>query len=193
MQYLSAPETPVPPPPVRRPRGLPRWLVLTVAIIVVGGAAIAMLTILGFNLGPRGLTVGLIAAILPVPVLVSCYLWLDRYEPEPALFLIFAFLWGAFPATLTAYGVNTLFADVVGVPDNLVGVLVAPCIEETMKALGPLMILWIRRRQISGITDGLVYCGLSGVGFAMVESILYLGGHAFNAGYEQYGPASGTA
>ena len=62
-----------------------------------------------------------------------------------------------------------------------------------MKALGPLLILWMRRRAISGFTDGIVYCGLSGVGFAMVENILYLGGHAFNAGYEQYGPASGTA
>lgn len=193
MESLSAPETPVAAAAVRKPGGLPRWLLLTAAIVVVGGAAIAMLTILGFNLGPRGLTVGLIAAILPVPVLVACYLWLDRYEPEPALYLTFAFLWGAFPATLTAYGVNTFFADVVRVQENLVGVLVAPCIEETMKALGPLLILWVRRRQISGITDGLVYCGLSGVGFAMVENILYLGGHAFNAGYEQYGPASGTA
>jgi RsiW-degrading membrane proteinase PrsW (M82 family) len=193
MEYLSAPETPIPPASVRKQRGLPRWLLLTVAIVLVGGAAVAMLLILGFNLGPRGLTVGLAAAVLPVPVLIACYLWLDRYEPEPVLYLVFAFLWGAFPATLTAYGVNTLFADVIGVPENLVGVLVAPCIEETMKALGPLMILWFRPRQISGITDGLVYCGLSAVGFAMVENILYLGGHAFNAGYDQYGPASGTA
>src|SRR5262245_48221261 len=180
MEYLSAPETPIAPAPlpgakVRR-RGLPRWLLLTAAIVVVGGAAIAMLTLLGFNLGPRGLAVGLAAAVLPVPVLVFCYLWLDRFEPEPAVYLIFVFLWGAFPATLAAYGVNTLFADVIGVQENLVGVLIAPCIEETMKALGPLMILWFRRRQISGITDGLVYCGLSAVGFAMVENILYLGG-----------------
>src|SRR5262249_13536432 len=174
-------------------RGLPRWALLGGAIFVVGAAAVAMLVTLGFNLGPRGLTVGLVAAILPVPVLVACFLWLDRYEPEPPLLLLLTFGWGAFGATYIPCNVNRLFEDGIGVQDNLVGVLVAPCIEETMKALGPLMILWFRRRQISGITDGIVYCGLSAVGFAMVENILYLGGHAFNAGYEQYGPASGTA
>src|SRR5947209_10672528 len=31
----------------------------------------------------QALLIGLAAAILPVPVLVSCFLWLDRYEPEP--------------------------------------------------------------------------------------------------------------
>lgn len=194
MEYLSAPETGIPSQPAANPRrGMPRWVLLTGAILVVGGAAVAMLLLLGFNLGPRGLTVGLIAAVLPVPVLVACFLWLDRYEPEPVSYLLFAFAWGAAPATLTAYGVNTLAANVIELPESLVGVLVAPFIEELMKALGPLLILWVRRNQISGITDGIVYCGLSGVGFAMVENILYLGGHAFNAGYEQYGPASGTA
>ena len=161
--------------------------------MVIGGAAVAMLVTLGFNLGPRGLAVGLTAAVLPVPVLVACFLWLDRYEPEPVTYLLFAFGWGAAPATYAAYHVNTFAADYLELPESLVGVLVAPFIEELMKALGPLLILWTRRRAISGFTDGIVYCGLSGVGFAMVENILYLGGHAFNAGYEQYGPASGTA
>jgi RsiW-degrading membrane proteinase PrsW (M82 family) len=193
MEYLSGPETPIAPPPVRRSRGLPRWLLLGGAIFVVGVAAIAMLLRLGFDLGPRGLTVGIAAAVLPVPFLVACFLWLDRYEPEPRLLLLLTFGWGAFGATFIAYTVNRFFADTIGMQDNLVGVLIAPCVEESMKALGPLLILWLRPRQISGITDGIVYCGLSAVGFAMVENILYLGGHAFNAGYEQYGPASGTA
>ncbi len=163
------------------------------ASVVVGVAALVMLGILGFNLGPTGLAVGLVAAILPVPVLIACYLWLDRYEPEPVRYLLFVFGWGAAVATLTAYGVNTAAADLVKLPEALVGVLVAPFIEELMKALGPLLVLWFRRDRISGITDGLVYCGLSGVGFAMVENVLYLGGHGFMSGYEQYGPASGTA
>jgi protease PrsW len=171
---------------------LPRWLVITGASLIVGGAAIGMLLILGFGLSPLGLTIGLAAAILPVPVLIACFLWLDRYEPEPIHYLLFAFGWGAAPATFVAYWVNTFAADVVKLPESLVGVLVAPFIEELMKALGPLMILWLRRDRISGITDGIVYCGLSGVGFAMVENVLYLGGHGFMSGYEEFGPASGT-
>jgi len=170
---------------------LPRWLFISGASLVVGGAAIGMLLILGLNLGARGLAIGLAAAILPVPVLIACFLWLDRYEPEPVSYLLFAFGWGAAPATFVAYWVNTFAADWIKMPESLVGVLVAPFIEELMKALGPLTILWLRRDRISGITDGIVYCGLSGVGFAMVENVLYLGGHGFMSGYEEYGPASG--
>lgn len=166
---------------------------MALASVFVGAAAIAMLVLLGYNLTPLGLGIGLAVAVLPVPVFIACFLWLDRYEPEPVRYLLFAFGWGAAVATLAAYGVNRFAADVLHLPDALVGVLVAPFIEELMKALGPLLLLWFGRDRVSGITDGIVYCGLSGVGFAMVENVLYLGGHGFMAGYEQYGPASGTA
>ncbi len=196
MAYLPAPETGISPVPAPAPAPKPwrRWLLMIGASGVVGLAALAMLIILGFNLSPLGLGVGLAAAILPVPVLIACYLWLDRYEPEPTHYLVFVFGWGAAVATLISYLVNSKVAtDWLNLPEALVGVLVAPFIEELTKALGPLMILWFRRDRISGITDGLVYCGLSGVGFAMVENVLYLGGHGFMSGYEQYGPASGAA
>jgi RsiW-degrading membrane proteinase PrsW (M82 family) len=200
---MTPSESPPPAPPeqaappalpavVSRKQMLPRWLLITGASLAVGGAAIGMLLILGFNLGALGLTIGLAAAILPVPMLIACFLWLDRYEPEPVHYLLFAFGWGAAPATFVAYWVNTAAADWIKMPEPVVGVLVAPFIEETMKALGPLIILWLRRDRISGVTDGIVYCGLSGVGFAMVENVLYLGGHGFMSGYEEYGPASGT-
>jgi RsiW-degrading membrane proteinase PrsW (M82 family) len=173
---------------------LARVLVLTGAGVVIAGCAIAMLLILGFSIGVEALLIGLGAAILPVPVLVACFLWLDRYEPEPAWYLAICFGWGASVATLTALGVNTGASWVfhqVGLPDSLVAVTVAPFIEETMKALGPILLLVFSRREFSGITDGIVYCGLSAVGFAMVENILYLGGHGFAAGNEEYGPATG--
>ncbi|HEX6686023.1 MAG TPA: PrsW family intramembrane metalloprotease, partial [Candidatus Limnocylindrales bacterium] len=191
----QGPGGPQPPAALSRPARrhmLPRWLLVTLASLLVGAAAVAMLLELGFNLGPLGLTVGLAAAILPVPLLVACFLWLDRYEPEPIHYLLFAFGWGAAPATYVAYRVNTFAAKDLALNDGLVGVLVAPFIEELMKALGPLLILWFRRSHVSGITDGIVYCGLSGIGFAMVENVLYLGGHGFMSGYEDYGPASGT-
>jgi protease PrsW len=189
---LSAP--PVEPGAKTGRSNLARVLVLTGAGVVIAGCAIAMLLILGFNLGVEALLIGLVAAILPVPILVACFLWLDRYEPEPPWFLAIAFGWGAAPATLTALGVNTFGSWVfnqVGLPESLVAVTVAPFIEETMKALGPILLLVLSRREFSGITDGIVYCGLSAVGFAMVENILYLGGHGFAAGNEEYGPATG--
>jgi protease PrsW len=153
-----------------------------------------MLLFLGVNIGLTGLIIGLTAAVLPVPLLVASFLWLDRYEPEPIRYLAFCFAWGAAIATAVALGVNTgasVLFDKLGLPDALVAVLVAPFIEELMKAAGPLLLFWRRRAEWSGITDGIVYCGLSALGFAMVENVLYLGEHGYAAGVEEYGPATG--
>ncbi len=142
------------------------------------------------------MVIGLVAAILPVPVLVACFLWLDRYEPEPAKFLAIAFVWGAAVATLVSLRRQHLRGGAVrplGAAGELVAVLVAPFIEELIKALGPaILLLHVPPPEFSGITDGIVYCGLSAIGFAMVENILYLGGHGYAAGAEQYGPATGA-
>ena len=188
---------PVPEPALPRNgrrTGWRRWLPLVGVIGFIAVCSVAMLLILGFSNGITGLIIGLVAAMLPVPLLVGAFLWLDRYEPEPTRYLVFCFAWGSSVATLVALGVNTggawLF-DRIGLPDALVAVLVAPFIEETMKALGPFLLLWRRRREWSGITDGIVYCGLSAIGFAMVENVLYLGGHGYAAGADQYGPATG--
>jgi protease PrsW len=165
-------------------------------IVVIAISAIVMSVVLGWNIGVEATVIGLVAAIVPVPVLVACFLWLDRYEPEPAKFLAIVFFWGAAVATLVSFGVNTGAAalfDRWGLPESIVAVLVAPFIEELMKALGPALVLvFFRRREASGITDGLVYCGLSAIGFAMVENILYLGGHGYATGVEKYGPATGA-
>ena len=178
----------------QRKSGWRRWLPMAGVISFLLLAAIGLLLFLGVRMGPAALAVGLVAAVLPVPLLVASFLWLDRYEPEPIRYLAFCFAWGAAIATSAALGVNTLAAslfDKWGLPEALVAVLVAPFIEESMKALGPILLLWRRRVEWSGITDGIVYCGLSALGFAMVENVLYLGGHGYQAGVEQYGQASG--
>ncbi|MBB5870649.1 RsiW-degrading membrane proteinase PrsW (M82 family) [Allocatelliglobosispora scoriae] len=176
---------------VRRQRILS--IVLVVSVLAAGAIGISF--ILGNALSPQALIVGIVASMLPVPILVACFLWLDRYEPEPTIYLLFCFAWGAVIATTVSANVNTIaagFAERVHLPDALVAVLVAPFIEESTKALGPLLILWFRRREISGIVDGLVYCGMSATGFAMVENILYLGKHSYQTGVEQYGQATGV-
>lgn len=178
-----------PPRRSRRRRGLQ----FGAAVAVIAVFAIAVLGFIGWNIGPGALAVGLAAAIIPVPVLVLIFMWLDRYEPEPTRYLILCFGWGAFGATGLALAVNTAAAELVGLPESLVAVLVAPVVEETGKLLLPLWLLVFRRRVLSGITDGIVYCGLSATGFAMVENILYLGGVGFLAGLEEFGPATGVA
>jgi RsiW-degrading membrane proteinase PrsW (M82 family) len=179
---------------VRRRSRLRRGLLLAGAISFIAICAIAVLVVIGFNIGVDALLIGLAAAIIPVPVLVLVFLWLDRYEPEPTLVLILCFAWGAFVATGLALAVNTaasvLFEN-IGLRETMVAVLVAPVIEEIGKAAFPLLLLIFRRRKLSGITDAIVYCGLSATGFAMVENILYLGGVGYRAGLDEFGPATG--
>jgi RsiW-degrading membrane proteinase PrsW (M82 family) len=173
---------------------LRRGLLLAGAISFIAVCAIVVLGFIGFNIGVEALIVGLAAAIIPVPVLVLVFLWLDRYEPEPTLILILCFGWGAAVATGLALLVNTTASVVfenIGLRETMVAVLVAPVIEELGKAAFPLLLLIFRRRNLSGITDAIVYCGLSATGFAMVENILYLGGVGYRAGLDEFGPATG--
>lgn len=182
-----------PPPPHRLNWRRGALLGGVIALIAICG--LGVLTYVGWEIGPLALTIGIVAAILPVPLLVFCFLWLDRYEPEPVKYLAFCFGWGACVATAIALVVNTatsrLFAH-VGLPDGVVAVLVAPFIEETMKALGPILLFAVRRRTFSGMIDAIVYCGLSATGFAMVENILYLGGHGYAENAGKYGPLAGA-
>src|SRR5437763_536301 len=166
--------------------------------MVVGFAVcgIGVLVYFGLNIGVTALLVGVVAAIIPVPVLVFCFMWLDRYEPEPIKYLVLVLAWGACVATAIALLLNegaAALAKHEHLPTSLVAVLTAPVAEETMKALGPLLLFLLRPKAFSGVVDGIVYCGLSATGFAMVENILYLGGYGYAAGADRAGVAGGVA
>ncbi|MEV6523260.1 PrsW family intramembrane metalloprotease [Longispora sp. NPDC051575] len=169
-----------PPPAPPKRFDWKRLIVMIIAVVVIAIGGIAMLLFVGFAYGVGPTLVGLAGAILPVPLLVSAFLWLDRYEPEPWKRLAFCFAWGACVATTLSLIVNSTMADLVlpalGVSQSHVATLVAPFIEELTKAVGPLILYVFVKRSFSGPTDGIVYFGLSAVGFAMMENILYMGG-----------------
>ena len=109
------------------------------------------------------------------------FLWVDRWEPEPPRTLLFAFLWGACVAALSALLINSsavLVADAVlgqGSGDVLGASVIAPIVEEGVKGAFVVGLLIFRRREFDGIVDGIVYAGLVGAGFAFTENILYMG------------------
>ncbi|MFD0582797.1 PrsW family intramembrane metalloprotease [Dactylosporangium darangshiense] len=182
-------------PPAKRSDRRRLWTLIGV-MSFIALCGVAVLAFFGFSGGWTALLVGVGSAVIPVPVLVTCFLWLDRYEPEPVKYLVFVFGWGACVATGVALVVNTAgsyFAEQAGIKDSLVAVLLAPLIEESMKALGPALLFWRRPRAFSGIIDGIVYCGLSATGFAMVENILYLGFKGYGETADKTGPVSGAA
>lgn len=173
--------------------------------LALGGIALlfllcgtALLLIIGYDIGPVALGVGIGAAALPVPFLVAAFMWLDRYEPEPTWALVAVFAWGACVAALTAFGANTGIAALFSHwhwPLSAVAVGVAPVIEESMKALGPLLLLILTARRgrplFNSIVDAIVFFGMSATGFAMSENILYLGGYGYAMGADRAGVAGG--
>jgi RsiW-degrading membrane proteinase PrsW (M82 family) len=166
----------VPPGLLTRPRrrGGVGFTVLVSVLMLVGAGVMALVLVL--SNAPGALAVGAILAAIPVGPVIACFLWLDRYEPEPARLLLTAFLWGALVATAAALVLQTLDQYVLDTPDDWSAAIVAPITEEGAKGLFILLLLWFRRRVIDGVLDGIVYAGLVGVGFAFTENILYLGG-----------------
>jgi RsiW-degrading membrane proteinase PrsW (M82 family) len=171
-----APAHPLPPtphalyPPLRQSRG-GRILLVTALVALFGLCAAALAVVIGLEFGPFVPILGVLAAAVPVPIVVLCLRWLDRYEPEPWKYLLFAFLWGALVATFSALVLQILAGSVV--PEGASAVLVAPPTEEFGKALPVLLLLLFRRREFGGVVDGIVYAGMAGIGFAFTENVLY--------------------
>ncbi|MDI3422236.1 PrsW family intramembrane metalloprotease [Streptomyces sp. B-S-A12] len=147
--------------------------------------ALAGLVILGLvreQTGTEGFLVGLGLATLPVPLLTAAFRWLDRVDPGPWRNLIFAFAWGACAAALIAIVANsfatrwiaTATADPASA-DTLGATVIAPVVEECAKAAAVLLVFLFRRRQFTGIVDGVVIAGVTATGFAFTENVLYLG------------------
>ncbi|MGB9378205.1 MAG: PrsW family intramembrane metalloprotease [Mycobacteriales bacterium] len=173
---------PVAPPPAPR-----RWL----APVAFGGLIVIGLLVLGFIAlmsGAVPFAFALVLALIPVPVIALGLLALDRYEPEPAKLMLFTFLWGATAATLIALVLNTsvLVALRATINDStanfLTAALSAPLVEECAKGAVLLILVRMRRREIDGPIDGIVYGGLVGLGFAMTENVLYYSAAAMHGG-----------
>ncbi|HET7386787.1 MAG TPA: PrsW family intramembrane metalloprotease [Nocardioidaceae bacterium] len=148
---------------------------IVVAVLMFIGACVMAVVLLAAE-APGALVVGVVLASLPVGPVIAAFLWLDRYEPEPVRLLALAFGWGALVATAFALLLQAADEIALGTSKALSAVVVAPVTEEGAKGLFVLLLLWIRRRSIDSVLDGIVYAGLVGVGFAFTENILYLAG-----------------
>jgi RsiW-degrading membrane proteinase PrsW (M82 family) len=158
---------------------------VTVSVLVALGGLL-MLLILALSGAPAIMFLATVLAAVPVVPLVLCYLWLDRYEPEPRRLLASALLWGAFVATVAAIAIGGIGGLFVPFTEEQSLAVVAPVTEEASKGLLLLLLLWWRRAELDGVLDGIVYAGMVGIGFAFTENILYLAA-AYN-GSDGVGP-----
>ena len=108
-------------------------------------------------------------ALIPLAYTIPAFIWLDRLEPEPRAMRWNAFFWGGGISVLVASVANEYTDASFGTTAALV--ISAPVAEEIMKSLGILGAA--KRNQIDSPLDGVVYAGYVGLGFAMVENIIY--------------------
>ncbi len=160
--------------------GIRRWVVTGLAGVGFVLAALVVSAYFGAAFGVQTALLALAVALIPVAVVVPAFLWLDRFESEPNRYLLGAFLWGALVAAIVAAVTNTSAIAVLEAasdPDAALAttaVVVAPVVEEASKGLLVLLVWWFRRREFDGITDGMVYAGVTAAGFAFTENIQYL-------------------
>lgn len=149
-------------------------LTLSVLFVGVGIAGVAGGGWIAATAGdPPGASIALVYALLPLPLLLYVYWWLDRYEPEPARYKMAAFVWGSVVAVAVALAVEGAVTRLTDLSEGQVASFVAPPVEEIAKGLFLVLTFTRARRAIDGYLDGLVYAGLVGVGFAFVENIAY--------------------
>jgi RsiW-degrading membrane proteinase PrsW (M82 family) len=119
----------------------------------------------------------ILLVVYAAPLVVLIY-YLDLYEREPVSVAIAAFLWGAFAATalaLDAGGWDEVLANLTtpGFAVRWGPSLTAPVVEEFLKGAGLVLLYLIVRDEVDDMMDGFVYGALCGLGFAVVEDVVY--------------------
>jgi protease PrsW len=157
---------------MQRRRSYAAFTIVVSVVMFIGAAAMGLVLLLSG--APGALVVGLVLASIPLAPLISVYMWLDRYEPEPRSLLVLGLGWGAFVATSGALVLQLFDSLIFENTDAFAATVVAPITEEAAKGLFILLLLFYRRHELDGVLDGLVYAGMVGIGFAFTENILYL-------------------
>jgi RsiW-degrading membrane proteinase PrsW (M82 family) len=173
------------------------WIVL--ALLAAGAARMGYIGVRFADTYPIAtITAVMLFGLLAVPfwLLVS---ELDFLEREPTALLAVAFGWGGLVATAVSIQGSTALEDLtakLGSPRLAAdwgATLAAPTVEEIAKTLGIVAIALIARNQINSVLDGVVYGAMVGLGFQVVEDIVFAMGAVALAGHgDQVQPVVAT-
>ncbi|HUO39278.1 MAG TPA: PrsW family intramembrane metalloprotease [Mycobacterium sp.] len=123
-------------------------------------------------------------AVTSFAIYAALFWWftqhIDHYAKLPAKLMVVAFLWGGFAATFAmAANANdailALYAKAFGQvwALNWGAGLAAPFTEETAKGSGLLLLIALAPRQVRTAFDGFILGAFIGLGFQIVEDIIY--------------------
>ncbi len=165
-------------PPSRVPARVPTGLLAGLAACCLLAVIVLAIAIHG---GPAPTAAGLALAILPIPVVMAGVLYLDRLEPEPPALLAATFGAGAALAALLGFIGHTLDNQLITTPElgpksglvatSLGAAFVGALIAETLKGGILVGLLRYQRAEIDGVSDGVVYGAMVGLGFALVSNL----------------------
>ena len=107
------------------------------------------------------------------------FIWLDRFRPQKPLIWFLSFGWGACTATWASIYINSWAGQMMQTTSadadsgTRPAIFIAPFVEEATKATVLfLLVVFYRNRFISRI-NVVSLAGLSAIGFAFVENIIY--------------------
>ena len=136
------------------------------------------------------LLVSIFFGFVPMFMFAGFINWLDRYEKEPKALLGAAFMWGVLIAGGGAYIINTVLGLGVyimtgseGATDFATASIIAPIVEESLKGLAVLVVFFLFYKEFDSILDGIIYAGITALGFAAIENVLYI----YERGYLESG------
>lgn len=135
----------------------------------------------------------IVAAVIPTLIYIGIIYWIDQYEKEPWWLLTSAFLWGAIPSIGIAFLFNSFLSIPIyllageGAGDAVESIFIAPPVEESIKGIALLGILFLWRHEIDSPLDGIIYGAMVGMGFAMVENVYYFLSVYAEGGSEAWG------
>jgi RsiW-degrading membrane proteinase PrsW (M82 family) len=116
-------------------------------------------------------------ALAPAVLYFMVIWWLDRYEKEPVSLAILAFVWGGAPAIILALVGEILLgiplSDAGAVGELSQATVVAPIVEEATKGIFLFILFLAYRHEFDDVLDGILYGALVGLGFSVVENIVY--------------------
>lgn len=185
-----------PPQPLWRPSEPILWL--SAVLILYGAVEMTSMFAGAFREYPTGTAFAFgLFAVYTLP-----FIWFirqrDLFEPEPVPLLGLAFVWGALVATAGAISGNVAIAGLVAKTAGLefaavwTPAIAGPTTEEVLKTAGIIAIALLARGAIGSALDGMVYGAMVGLGFQIVENVLYaINAIALNGAEDEITPVVG--